>query len=166
MLFTIQFDAKFHWIVSGDILSNRWIPPITSTDGRYTYDRRLIDGDIIPFRRRPESSSSSNAATPSSGSNTTAPSPTFPLSPTSASSPTPPPLPSASLLYVREILTRIAHMMGAAGHAEYDYWEDDYDESVYATEAEEEETSNPTLQVMEWLDKVKPSRIDDSGVRP
>jgi len=53
-------------------------------------------------------------------------------------------------------------MMGAAGYAEYDYYEDDDDdESVYATEPEEEETSNLTLQVTEWLDKVKPSRIDE-----
>ena len=47
-------------------------------------------------------------------------------------------------------------MMGAAGYAEYDYWEDDDDdESVYATEPEEEETGNPTLRVTEWLDEVE-----------
>jgi hypothetical protein len=41
-------------------------------------------------------------------------------------------------------------MMGAAGYAEYDYWEDDDD-----TEPEEEETGNPTLRVTEWLDEVE-----------
>ena len=172
---------------------------ISPIDGG-VYFRNLKDGDIIPFRRRPASSSSSSTATPSSGSNAAALSPISALSPTSASSPTSalspasalpltsarriraaePPLASAHLLYIREILIRIAHMMGAAGHTEYDYWDDDDDESVCASDPEddesvcasdpeEEETGKPskpgqakekTLQVAAWLDEVKPSRID------
>ena len=61
--------------------------------------------------------------------------------------------------------------MGAAGYAEYDYWDDDDDdESVLASDPEEEETSKPSkpgqakeemLQVTAWLDDSRPSRIDE-----
>ena len=125
-------------------MNNYWKPPFSHQGTLLYYP--LADGDIIPFRRRNPSSSSSSA-TPSSGSLP----PTSAPSPISASPPTPPqktpaaesPLPSAHLLYVREIITRIANAMGAAGYAEYGYWDDDDDnESALAPDLEEEEASD------------------------
>jgi hypothetical protein len=64
-------------------------------------------------------------------------------------------------------------MMGAAGRAEYDYWDDDDDdddESVLASDLEDEEIGKPSkpgqakeemLQVTAWLDEARPSRIDE-----
>ena len=149
---------------------NYWKPPLLYYQGIEVYCP-LVDGDIIPFRHR-NSSSSSSSATPSSGE----PSPASAPSPTSAPPPpkTPaaePPLPSAHLLYVREIITRIANAMGAAGYAEYGYWDDDDDnESVSASDPEEEETGKPSkprqakeemLQVAAWLDEARSSRTDE-----
>jgi len=161
-------------------VNNYWKPPFSHQGTLLYYP--LADGDIIPFRRR-KSPSSSSSATPSSGSPySTSPSPTV------ASPPRKPPktpaaefaLPSAHLLYVREIITRVANMMGAAGYTEYDYWDDDDDddESVLASDledeeasdSEEEETGKPSkprqakeemLQVAAWLDEAGPSRTDE-----
>ena len=52
--------------------------------------------------------------------------------------------------------------MGAAGHGEYDYWEDDDDddndddESAWASDPEEEEgqAKEKVLQVAAWLDEL------------
>ena len=71
--------------------------------------------------------------------------------------------------------------MGAAGHAEYDCWDDnDEYESVWASDLEEEEkeekeeagkpsksgqAKEKALQVVAWLDEVKRSRIDTLGKR-
>ena len=147
-------------------MNNYWKPPLLY-QGTHLYCP-LADGDIIPFRHR-NSSSSSSSATPSSGS----------PSPTSAPSPTSPSLPSAHLLYVREIITYIANAMGVAGYAEYGYWDDDDDnESVLASDpeeeeasdSEEEETGKPSeprpakeemLQVAAWLDEARSSRTDE-----
>jgi hypothetical protein len=68
-------------------------------------------------------------------------------------------------------------MMGVAGYAEYDYWDDDDDddESVLASDLEGEETgklSKPgqakeeMLQVTAWLDEARPSRIDEQRMVP
>ena len=61
--------------------------------------------------------------------------------------------------------------MGAAGYAEYGYWDDDDDnESVSASDPEEEETGKPSkprqakeemLQVAAWLDEARSSRTDE-----
>ena len=66
-------------------------------------------------------------------------------------------------------------MMGAAGHAEYDYWDDDDDdESVLASDPEVEETGKPSkpgqakeemLQVAAWLDEARSSRMGTLGKR-
>jgi hypothetical protein len=69
--------------------------------------------------------------------------------------------------------------MGAAGYAEYGYWDDDDDnepalapdpEEEEASDSEEEETGKPSkprqakedmLQVAAWLDEAKSSRTDE-----
>jgi hypothetical protein len=73
--------------------------------------------------------------------------------------------------------------MGAAGYAEYEYWDDDDDnESVLASDpgeeeasdSEEEETGKPSkpgqaeeemLQVAAWLDEARSSRMVTLGKR-
>ena len=88
---------------------NYWGAPVGVTASGRPIFGPLEDGDIIPFRRQRSPSSSNDAESP--------------------------PLASAHLLYIREIITRIAHMMGAAGYSEYDYWSDDDDDvSVLASE--------------------------------
>jgi hypothetical protein len=46
--------------------------------------------------------------------------------------------------------------MGAAGHAEYDYWDDDDDVSVLTSESEEEEAGlaeEEILQIATWIEE-------------
>src|SRR6266516_3505561 len=46
---------------------------------------------------------------------------------------------SSKFSALREIITRIAYMMGVAGYSEYDYWSDEYDISVLAFKPGEED---------------------------
>lgn len=110
---------------------NYWNPPLYFTQRGLALHAPLVDGDILPFRCQ-NSPSGTSATTPSS---TSAPSPIS--APTDATKHT---LPSAHLLYIREILTRAAHVMGVTGYAEYGYYDGDSDMSVLTSDTGGEET--------------------------
>ncbi|KAI9779961.1 MAG: hypothetical protein M1839_007117 [Geoglossum umbratile] len=100
---TKEFEAIFRWIgAPAEGVTYNWGEPIYIDPESGSRSWRVVrNGDRIPFHRIPP-----------------------PPNP-DGSSREPPPIPSAHLLYVRETLVRVAHMVGASG--EYDNYTYDND---------------------------------------
>ncbi|KAI9778440.1 MAG: hypothetical protein M1839_008086 [Geoglossum umbratile] len=97
---TGEFDAKFEWITAPQYaIQNFWNGPILTLPSGDPLFAPMASGATIPFRR------------------------IIPPLLLNGRQLDAPPIPSAHMLYVRETLARIAHLVGAAGE-----WEDDDEE--------------------------------------
>ncbi|KAI9774113.1 MAG: hypothetical protein M1840_005206 [Geoglossum simile] len=93
---TKEFDATFQWMAKPQMIINCWNGPVLTMPSGTPLYAPMESGTTIPFRRIEP--------------------PPLP----NGQQPDVLPLPSAHLLYVRETLMRIAHLVGAAGEWEYD----------------------------------------------
>ncbi|KAH0555690.1 hypothetical protein GP486_006367, partial [Trichoglossum hirsutum] len=105
---TKEFEARFHWLKEpGSDVLNCWGAPLHISPSGIRSWPVMEENDRIPFQRI-----------------------TLPQTPDGAPRVSPP-IPSAHLLYVRETIVQIAHIMGASGeHGDYDDDDDDDDYRV------------------------------------